>query len=479
MDTILVIDDDSNMRDLIAELLAQPDRLILQSDSALHGLEIIQNETVHLILTDIKMLEMDGIEFIKKTKELHVTTPIITITAYASTDTAIQALRAGAYDYLSKPFAHEELLKTVENTLQAVHLFQEVTYLRGKLDTEYKFENIIGQCPAMQHIFEIIRRIRDANCNVLITGASGTGKDVIARAIHNTSFRKDAPFIPVNCTSIPEMLLESELFGHVRGSFTGAVKDKTGLIEVAHTGTLFLDEIGDMPINLQPKLLRVLQDHKVQKVGSTRMTPVDIRIIAATNQNLQEKINNGSFRKDLYYRLNVVELSMPPLQERGNDICLLASHFLKIFSGKSKKPIHGFSIEAHKALTNYSWPGNIRELENAVEHAATLCQFDRIELSDLPVSLQQDMQPSNVSTGTLDERIFQFEDHCLRTTLEKCNNDFASAMKKLGISLPTLYRKAKQHHLSPKAVKINDIPVTPNKKKKASRQPQLFESDEI
>ena len=475
MDTILVIDDDPNMRDLLAELLAGSDRLILKSDSAIQGLNIIQNKTVHLILTDINMPDMDGIEFIRKTKELHVTTPIITITAYTSTDTAIQALRAGAYDYLSKPFAHEELLKTVENTLRAVHLFQEVTYLRGKLDTAYKFENIIGQCHAMQHTFGIIRRIRDADCNVLITGESGTGKDVLAQAIHNTSSRKDTPFVAVNCTSIPEMLLESELFGHTQGAFTGAVKDKAGLIETAHTGTLFLDEIGDMPISLQPKLLQVLQNHTIRKVGSTRMIPVDIRIIAATNQNLKEKIANGSFRKDLYYRLSVVELSVPPLRERGNDISLLAGHFLKRFCEKLKKPIYGFSTEAHKALTNYAWPGNIRELENAVEHAATLCQTDRIELSDLPVSLQHALQPSNVSTGTLDEQVFQFEEQCLRTTLKKCNYDFAAATQKLGVSLPTLYRKAKKHQLSPKAVKSIDI-ADPQMKteKKSDRQPHLF-----
>jgi two-component system response regulator HydG len=271
------------------------------------------------------------------------------------------------------------------------------------------------------------------------------------------------------------MLLESELFGHTQGSFTGAVKDKTGLIEAAHTGTLFLDEIGDMPITLQPKLLRVLQDHKIRKVGSTRMIPVDIRIIAATNQNLKEKIANGSFREDLYYRLSVVELSVPPLRERGNDICLLASHFLKIIGGKLNKTIHGFSVEAHKALTNHAWPGNIRELENAVEHAATLCQTDRIELSDLPVSLQRALQSSTVSTGTLDEQLFQFEDYCLRTTLEKCDYDFVAAMKMLGISLPTLYRKAKKHQLSPKAVKIIDIADTQKKtKEKSGRQPHLF-----
>jgi DNA-binding NtrC family response regulator len=476
MDTILVIDDDATMRDLLADLLARPDRQILKSGSACQGLEIVQNETVHLILTDINMPEMNGIQFIKKMKELHVTTPIITITAFTSTDTAIQALRAGAYDYLSKPFVHEELLKTVENTLQAVHLFQEVTYLRGKLDKNYKLENIIGQCPAMLHLFDVIERIRDSQCNVLLTGPSGTGKDLVARAIHNTSCRKEGPFIPINCSSIPEMLLESELFGHTRGAFTGAVCEKMGLIEAAHAGTLFLDEIGDMPITLQPKLLRVLQDHVVQKVGSTQRTTVDIRVIAATNRNLHDKIHDSSFRKDLYYRLSVLELNLPALKDRGDDVSLLACHFLKQHSGRLKSPIKGFSPNARKAIDNYPWPGNIRELENAIEHAVTLCRSDVIDLPDLPRRVQEYTQSGDFSSGTLDERIQHFEHHCLKQTLEELEYDFNAAAGQLGISLPTLYRKAKKQGLSPKGTsRVIDIPDTrKNRKEEPSRQPRLF-----
>ena len=479
MDTILVIDDDLALLDLIADLLAGPERLILKFSSAREGLEVVKREPVDLILTDINMPDMNGIEFIKKTQEMHITAPIITITAYASTETAIQALRSGAYDYLSKPFAHEELLKTVENTLHARHLFHEVTYLRGKLEKHYQMDNIIGQCPQMQHIFEMIRRIGNSDCNVLVTGPSGTGKELIAQAIHNQSNRSQHPFVPINCSSIPETLLESELFGHTKGAFTDAICDKPGLIETAQSGTLFLDEIGDMPLPLQAKLLRVLQDHKIQRVGGTTRIALDIRIVAATNQILCDKIQNNTFRKDLYYRLNVVELKLPPLKERGNDIDLLACYFLKHYSELLKKNIKGFSKNARKAIENFPWPGNVRELENAIEHAATLCPSEEIDLSDLPDSLQQHMQPLNFSTGTLDERIFQFEDHCLRTTLEKCNNDFVAAMNKLGVSLPTLYRKAKKHKLSPKAIPINDIRGPRNKKKSTQRQRQLFESDGI
>ncbi|MHC4551492.1 MAG: sigma-54-dependent transcriptional regulator [Planctomycetota bacterium] len=470
MDTILVIDDDASMRDLLTELLTTPERLILQAPSAQRGLEIVHSRNIDLILTDIHMPDMTGIEFIKAAQDSRVTAPIITITAYASTETAIQALRAGAYDYLSKPFANEELLKIVENTLQAHRLFKEVSELRGKLDQQYRLENIIGQCQGMQRVFGMIERITNADCNVLITGESGTGKEVVARAIHTQSNRNEKPFVPINCASIPENLLESELFGHVKGAFTGAIADKTGLIETAHGGTLFLDEIGDMPILLQAKLLRVLQDRKVQKVGSTTLTSVDVRIIAATNQKLKEKIKEMAFREDLYYRLNVIELMLPPLRERGNDIDLLSRHFLKHFSDRLNKSAQGFSPAARKALDRYPWPGNVRELENAVERAITLCQSDVIELQDLPDSLQQHMELADYSSGPLDERIARFEQQCIRKTLEKCSYDFNEAATQLGVSLATLYRKAKKYNLTMKQ-KIASL----NDSNSGKKQPQLFD----
>ena len=461
MDTILVIDDDQSMQDLLSELLSNENRLILKAGSAMRGLEILNNENVDLILSDINMPDINGIEFIRMAQERHITAPIITITAYASTETAVEALRAGAYDYLSKPFAHEELLKLVDNTLKAEHLFQEVTYLRGKLDKQYSLENIIGQCPAMQQVFEIIERISNAHCNVLITGQSGTGKEVVARAIHNQSSRTDRPFIPINCASIPENLLESELFGHVKGAFTGAIQEKSGLIEEAHTGTLFLDEIGDMPILLQAKLLRVLQDRKVQKVGSTANNEVDVRIIAATNQKLREKILDNTFRKDLYYRLNVVELKLPPLRERGNDINLLACHFLKRYSDRLSKPMQGFSQATRKAFGGYAWPGNVRELENAVEHAVTLCQGDTVDLIDLPGDIQRYSESLDLINGTLDERVSRFESQCIEKTLNKYNHDFHQASDELGVSLATLYRKAKKYKLPLKS-RITEIPAKKN-----------------
>ncbi|MHC4553652.1 MAG: sigma-54-dependent transcriptional regulator [Planctomycetota bacterium] len=472
MDTILVIDDDESMQDLLSELLAGDDRLILKAGSAMRGLEILNNENVDLILSDINMPDVNGIELIRMAQERHITAPIITITAYASTETAVEALRAGAYDYLSKPFAHEELLKLVENTLKAEHLFQEVTYLRGKLDRQYSLENIIGQCPSMQQIFEIIERISNAHCNVLITGQSGTGKEVVARAIHNQSTRKDHPFIPINCASIPENLLESELFGHVKGAFTGAIQDKSGLIEEAHTGTLFLDEIGDMPILLQAKLLRVLQDRKVQKVGSTTSNTVDIRVIAATNQMLREKIVHNTFRKDLYYRLNVVELKLPPLRERGNDINLLACHFLKRYSERLSKPMQGFSPATRKAFKGYTWPGNVRELENAIEHAVTLCQADTVDIIDLPGDIQCYSESLDLVNGTLDDRVCRFESQCIEKTLNKLNHDFHLAADELGVSLATLYRKAKKYKL-PLKTRIVEIPA--QKQMKSENQKALFD----
>jgi len=476
MDTILVIDDDLALLDLIAELLAGPQRLILKSCSAREGLEVVKREPVDLILTDINMPEMNGIEFIKKTQAMHITAPIITITAYTSTETAIQALRAGAYDYLSKPFVHEELLKTIENTLHARHLFQEVAFLRGKLEKQYQMENIIGQCPQMQHIFDMIHRIGDSDCNVLITGPSGTGKELIAQAVHNQSNRSGHPFVPINCSSIPEALLESELFGHTRGAFTDATSDKPGLIETAQSGTLFLDEIGDMPLPLQAKLLRVLQDHIIQRVGSTTRVTLDIRIVAATNQILCDKIQDKTFRKDLYYRLNVVELKLPPLKERGNDVDLLACYFLRHYSELLKKNIHGFSRSARKAIENFPWPGNVRELENAIEHAVTLCQSDEIDLIDLPDSLQHGTEASEFSTGTLDERVCQLEHQWIKVALEKTNYDFNAAANQLGISPVTLYRKVKKYQLSPSKRKIIDIFGNPHKKTTIRSQPYLFDA---
>ena len=472
MDTILVIDDDEGMRNLLMELLSNPKRSILKTDSALNGLKILKNETVDLVLTDIHMPDINGIEFIKRAQESNITAPIITITAYASTDTAVQALRAGAYDYLSKPFAHEELLKIVENTLQARHLFQEVTYLRGKLDKQYSLENMIGQSKLMQKAFEIIERVSNCDCNILITGASGTGKELVARAIHNISDRKDKPFVPINCAAIPENLLESELFGHTKGAFTGAVSNKSGLIEIAHGGTLFLDEIGDMPISLQAKLLRVIQDHNVQRVGSTSTNPIDVRIVAATNQDLKESIRKQMFRKDLYYRLDVVGIKLPPLCQRGNDIILLANHFLKQHSERLNKAIQGFSRPVLKAFETYSWPGNVRELENAVEHAITLCRSERIDLCDLPGSIQEDLESVDLSSTTLHKQVLHYEHQAIQKTLEKCNGDFHLASKKLGISLATLYRKINRYKQTLSKRKISDITDSGANE---ITQPQLFD----
>lgn len=444
METILVVDDERSMRDLLANIIGQEDRTIVFASGGKEALQELGRNKIDLILTDIRMPDMDGFELIRKTHETYPDLPIITLTAYASTETAVQALRAGAYDYVVKPFPIEELQKIVDHALRAQRLFQEVNYLRGRLAQRYSLDSIIGQSEPMQKVFETILHVAPAPCNVLITGESGTGKELVAQAIHHHSLRSEAKFVPINCSSIPEGLLESELFGHVKGAFTGAVSHKIGLVQAADGGTLFLDEIGDMPLALQAKLLRLLQNHRVQKVGSTEFETVDTRILAATNQNLTEKIKQKQFRSDLFYRLDVVEINLPPLRERSGDISILASHFLKHHSKSLGREIKELSPSVKKAFQLYPWPGNVRELENAIERAVTLCDGDIIELGDMPYNISDYTSREEAKNGSLQELLSLYERHCIRSALEATNYNISEAAENLGISPATLYRKLKK-----------------------------------
>jgi DNA-binding NtrC family response regulator len=444
MDKILIVDDESYIREELAEILGEDERQFVFASDGLEGLSQLEKHDVDLVISDIRMPRMDGFEFIKKAHERKPSLLIITITAFASTETAVQALRAGAYDYVTKPFSIDEVRNIVDNALCAYHLFNEVNYLRGRLAQRYSMENIIGQCELMQRVFETISRVSTAPCSILITGESGTGKDLVAQAIHEKSGRK-GKFVPINCAGIPEGLLESELFGHVKGSFSGAVREKEGLVQTASKGTLFLDEIADMPMSLQVKLLRLIQQKQVQKVGSTHFEDVDVRIITATNQSLIEKIEQNSFRKDLYYRINVVEISLPPLRARGADMSLLISHFVKKYCSKLGKHLEKISPEVISLFQRYPWPGNVRELENAIERAVTLSKGQSIEIEDIPSSIIDYFNSRAPQlAGSLAERVEAFELSCIKHCLAANENDMAKAAEQLDVSLATLYRKAKK-----------------------------------
>ncbi|RMG02228.1 MAG: sigma-54-dependent Fis family transcriptional regulator, partial [Acidobacteria bacterium] len=348
------------------------------------AIEIFSVEDIDLIVTDIRMQGMDGLELLDNLKSIDENALVIIITAYSSVDSAIAALRKGAYDYITKPFVNEELLKTIRNALRQRELFRENRYLRRELNKRYSFSEIIGTSESLQSVFRLVEKIAATNSTVLIQGESGTGKELIARAIHHNSLRADKPFIAVNCGALPETLLESELFGYVRGAFTDAKSDRKGLFRSAEGGTIFLDEVSEMPPSLQVKLLRALQEHEVTPVGSNIPIKFDARIIAATNKNLEDEVKSGRFREDLFYRLSVIEINLPPLRERKEDIPLLVRHFIKKISKQQGVPEKKIPRDVMLALTAYNWPGNVRELENAIERAFILSQSEQIELECLP-----------------------------------------------------------------------------------------------
>ncbi len=444
----MIVEDEAEMREELAALVSGDDRAVLQAENGKEALEIIAGTNVDLIVSDIRMPDIDGLELLRAVRASYPETLFIMITAFASTKTAVAALRGGAYDYIMKPFSLDEVRSSVDHALENRRLFQEVNYLRGCLQDRYSFENIIGKSPPMQRVFDLITQLAPTPCNVLITGESGTGKELVAQAIHYQSPRAKGRFVPLNCAALPESLLESELFGHVKGAFTGAGFEKVGLIQVADCGTLFLDEIGDMSEPVQIRLLRVIQNREVQKVGSTNLEKVDVRIIAATHRDLKKKVRDGSFREDLYYRINVVEVDLPPLRDRVEDIALLAAHFLKKYAERSGKRIPGIVPEVHRAFRIYSWPGNVRELEHAIERAVILCTGDTITVADLPPAIAGFSPELLTKKSSLDHLTVQFERYCIERAFEEEEGDPRRAARSLGISLSTLYRKVRKHRIS-------------------------------
>ena len=441
--SILLVEDEDLMRGILAGMLTDAGFRVIEAASGEQAIELFAAESPGVTVTDIALGKMDGIELLDRIKQLDSEAMVIMITAFSSVETAIAALRKGAYDYITKPFINEDILQTVRNALRQRELFRENRYLRRELKQRYNFESIIGRSDALTAIFRLIEKIAATPSSVLILGESGTGKELIAKAIHYNSPRADDPFIAINCAALPENLLESELFGYVKGAFTGAHTNKLGLFKAADGGTLFLDEVSEMPPTLQVKLLRALQEREFMPLGATKPVTFDARIIAATNRNLDDEIAAGRFREDLFYRLSVFSLPLPPLRERREDIPLLVRFFVEKFSRSLKLPAKFVSDEAMQAMINYDWRGNVRELQNAIERAVTLSD-EQIELSHLPQKIRETPTVIRDLTGqtlTLDE----LERRYIVETLDRTCDDKVRTAELLGIDLSTLYRKLKRY----------------------------------
>ncbi len=383
MPKILIVDDEISIIEVLKRLLAKEGYELSTSFDGADARNKLREEVFDLMITDVRLPNVDGITLLKEARELQSHLAVIVMTAYADVDNAVTAMKYGAFDYITKPFKFDEIVLTVQRALSYEDALAENEMLRSRLTAGSHFNLIVGESEPMLHIYRLIEKVSKTNSTVLILGDSGTGKELVAKAIHGSSPRHRGPFVTVNCAAMPEALLESELFGHVKGAFTGAMGNKKGLFEVADTGTIFLDEIGAMPVSMQSKLLRALQEKEIRRVGGTENIPFDSRIVAATNENLEEKTARGLFREDLYYRLSVIPIKMPPLRDRPSDIPLLTSYFLDAFK-KENSRIVDISRDALAMLEQYSWPGNVRELENVLKRAATLCENNLIKVSDLP-----------------------------------------------------------------------------------------------
>jgi DNA-binding NtrC family response regulator len=440
--SILVVDDDTAMREMLVALLEDEGMRARGAGSVAAAVEAARDEDFDAVLSDIRMPVQGGLELLGELRQLRPETPVVLMTAFGSIDSAVEAMRSGAFDYITKPFKNEAVLAALGRALQRKALERENRQLRRALERASSFGDLIGRSPAMQEIFALIRKIGHSRGSVLITGESGTGKEVIARTVHLTSTRKQGPFVPINCTAMPEGLLESELFGHVRGAFTGAHTTKKGLFEEANGGTLFLDEIGDMAPGLQSKLLRVLQDQEIRPVGANRGVRVDVRIVAATNKDLQEEISENRFRMDLFYRLNVIPIHVPPLRERREDIPLLAEHFIRKHAGDTKVRL---SPDALEQLTSLPWQGNARELENAIERALALCDGAQIGVEDLPAAAAAEEAAFEDNllrvAATENWTARQLVDRYTEQVLERCGGNKVKAARILGINRRTLYRR--------------------------------------
>jgi len=455
METILIVDDEKNYPLILSAVLEEENYETLMANSGREALDIIKNADVDLVLTDMKMPEMDGIELLEHIKAEDPDLPVMMMTAHGTVDKAVEAMQKGAYNYILKPFENERLILFVGKAVAMYRVVKEHRRLLNDVQSQYRFGNLIGKSKVMQNVFETIRKVAPSSITVLIEGDSGTGKELVAKSIHYNSSRREKPFIAVNCSAFAENLLESELFGHEKGAFTGAVAQKKGRFELADGGTLFLDEIGELSRGLQVKLLRVLQEKTFERVGGVKPVSVDIRILSATNKRLRNEVRKERFREDLYYRLNVVNIHLPPLRDRQEDIRLLLGHFINKYSKERQAtlPVTGLESDAERLFYNYQWPGNVRELENVIERAMVLCPEDKIGVADLPRGFREEVSNTLHLEGIpvdakLSETLAMVEKKMILRALKMTGNVQAHAAERLGIGKSGLNQKLKKFNLN-------------------------------
>jgi two-component system response regulator AtoC len=450
--SVLIIDDDPGLIESYTVLLEDEFQLHT-ARSGEQGLEILRQEDINVILLDIRLPGIDGMEVLRQAKTIDENVDVIMVTAVKNVRIAVEAIKLGAYDYLVKPFEIDEVLSLLRRTLERQNLLREVLYLRAEVDRHQDMGNIIGRSPKMRQIYDLLCRVADTNATVLISGESGTGKELIARAIHRQSQRHTKPFVSVNCAAISEHLIESELFGHERGAFTGAIEKRLGKFELAHTGVLFLDEVSTLRLDLQAKLLRVLQEREFERVGGSKTIRVDVRIVAASNQDLKQMIAAHTFRDDLFYRLNVVPIHVPPLRERQEDIPLLVKHFLTKYNKAFQRQVQGFTAAALAVICQYHWPGNVRELENVIERLVAISPQSTLEVEDLPLDLmtvrQQAVSEVFTRAASLRHAKAEFERHYILRVLEKTRWNQTEAARMLGIHRNTLLGKLETLRIRP------------------------------
>jgi len=447
---ILIIDDEAAQRDILTGYLKKKGYKIFSASSGKEGIEITKNNPVDIILSDFKMPDLNGIDVLERVKKINPEISFVIVTAYGTVENAVKAMRLGAFDYISKPVDLDELDLMIERIIEHKNLKSENQLLKTQLQEKYKISSIVSLSPKMEEVINVAARVADSKANVLITGENGTGKEVLAKGIHYLSSRRDAPFVTVNIPALTETLLESELFGHEKGAFTGADKMKKGRFEIAHSGTIFLDEVGDIPQSIQVKLLRVLQEHQFERVGGTEKIEVDVRIIAATNKELEQKIKNGTFREDLYYRLNVVSIKIPPLRERKEDILPMIENFLGKYSKENNKEKIEISKEAVDVLMKYNYPGNVRELENIIERAVVLTRGKIITMNDLPMNIKgfkEEKAIAALSGGSLTEQVEALEKQLIFDALQESGGNQTMAGKLLGLTERNLRYKLKKYNI--------------------------------